>query len=370
MSENPPPKKLLDQMRDALRLKHYSYRTEQTYLDWVKRYILFHDKRHPETMGEPEIAGFLTHLAVQGRVMASTQSQALSALLFLYRDVLQKDIEGRIDLVRAKKPHHLPVVLTKTEVQAILRQLSGEHKLMAQLLYGSGLRIMECVRLRVKDLDFEQRQIVIRDGKGMKDRVTVFPDQLHALLQTHLLRVKQLHQEDLDKGGGAVYLPFALERKYPNASKEWGWQFVFPSRTLSRDPRADLMRRHHVDPSGLQRAFKEAVRAAGIAKNASCHTLRHSFATHLLEAGYDIRTVQELLGHADVKTTMICTHAEGQPRRPRRPQPPRLTPSCLPLAGSPRRPHDSAASRRERGAQRRHRSVRRKIHNPEFMSLA
>lgn len=221
MDHMPSPKKLLDQLRDALRVKHYAYRTEESYVDWVKRFILFHDKRHPETMGEPEIAAFLTHLAVQRRVAAPTQSQALSAILFLYREVLQIDLDGRIDLVRAKPSKHLPVVLAKTEVQALLRRLSGEHKLMAQLLYGSGLRLMECVRLRVKDLDFEQRQVVVRDGKGMKDRVTVFPDQLHEPLRAQLLHVQQLHQDDLEKGCGAVYLPFALERKYPNANTEW-----------------------------------------------------------------------------------------------------------------------------------------------------
>jgi integron integrase len=308
MDQNPPSRKLLDQLRDTLRVKHYALSTEKSYVDWARRFILFHGKRHPDTMGEKEIAQFLTHLAVEGHVTASTQTQALSAILFLYREVLQTELDGRIDLVRAKQSNHLPVVMTKDEVQAVLRQMAGEYKLMAQLLYGSGLRLMECVRLRVKDLDFAQRQVVVRDGKGMKDRVTMLPDQLREPLQAHLLRIKQLHQDDLEKGCGMVYLPFALERKYANANQEWGWQYVFPSKTLSADPRSGLTRRHHVDPSGLQKSVRDAVRAAGIVKNATCHTFRHSFATHLLEAGYDIRTVQELLGHADVKTTMIYTH--------------------------------------------------------------
>ena len=220
----------------------------------------------------------------------------------------QKELGAQIDLVRAKKPKHLPVVLSKSEVQTVLRHLAGEYKLMAQLLYGSGLRLMECVRLRVKDLDFEQRQITVRDGKGQKDRVTVFPDQLREPLRAHLVLVQQTHADDLALGHGAVYLPFALERKYPDADKDWSWQYIFPARSLSLDPRSQIIRRHHVDSSSLQKAVKDAVRAAGIAKNASCHTFRHSFATHLLEAGYDIRTVQELLGHADVSTTMIYTH--------------------------------------------------------------
>jgi integron integrase len=304
----PTSRKILDQLSDALRLKHYAYSTEKTYVDWVKRYILFHNKRHPAEMGESEIAAFLTHLAVDGQVTANTQTQALSAILFFYRHVLKKELSGQIDLVRAKKPVHLPVVLSKSETLAVLQQLSGEHKLMAQLLYGSGLRLMECLRLRVKDLDFEQRQIVVREGKGMKDRLTVFPTQLHEPLRIQLAQVKQTHADDLAKGYGAVQLPFALERKYPNADKEWGWQYVFPAKSLSVDPRSHITRRHHLDPSSLQKAVKEAVRAVGLAKPASCHTFRHSFATHLLEAGYDIRTVQELLGHKDVKTTMIYTH--------------------------------------------------------------
>jgi len=262
-------------------------------------------------MGAPEISAFLTHLAVERNVAASTQRQALSAILFLYRKVLQQELETLPDIVRAKQPQHLPVVLTKDEVQSILRQMSGDHQLMAKLLYGSGLRLMECVRLRVKDLDFPQHQLVVREGKGMKDRVTMLPDQLREPLQAHLARVKQLHQSDLEKGYGAVYLPFALERKYPNAHKEWGWQYVFPSDRLSPDPRSPgitLRGRHHVDESGLQKAVRQATRQAGIVKPVGPHTFRHSFATHLLESGDDIRTVQELLGHADVRTTMIYTH--------------------------------------------------------------
>ncbi len=296
-------------MRDAIRVRHYSIRTEASYLDWAKRFILFHHKRHPEAMGAPEITAFLTHLAVEKRISASTQTQALSAILFLYRAVLQIGIDEPLDIVRAKKPGRLPVVLTKDEVHSIFRQMSGGHLLMARLLYGSGLRLMECLRLRLKDLDFGQRQIIVRDGKGMKDRVTMLPDQLREPLQAHLSVVRLLHQSDLEKGCGAVYLPFAIERKYPNAHTEWVWQYVFPSDRLSTDPRSPgVVRRHHADESGLQKAVRKAVRASGITKNASCHTFRHSFATHLLEAGYDIRTVQELLGHSDVKTTMIYTH--------------------------------------------------------------
>jgi len=303
-----PPKPLLDQLRDAIRLKHYSIRTEETYCNWVKRFILFHNKRHPKDMSAPEITAFLTHLATHDNVAASTQNQALSAILFLYREVLRQEMTPLSDVIHAKRPQHLPVVLTKAEAQAVLRQVPNEHQMMAKLLYGSGLRLMECVRLRVKDLDFAQHQIVVRDGKGLKDRVTMLPDQLIEPLQTHLAQVRQLHTQDLERDCGVVYLPFALERKYPNASTEWGWQYVFPSRALSTDPRSGVTRRHHVDPSGLQRAVKDAVRAAGLTKNATCHSFRHSFATHLLESGYDIRTVQELLGHADVKTTMIYTH--------------------------------------------------------------
>ena len=303
----PHPKKLLDQVRDALRLKHYSLRTEETYVDWITRFILFHNKRHPKDMGNAEVEAFLTHLAVDLNVAASTQNQALCALLFLYREVLKKDL-GPVDSIRAKKPKRLPTVLSREEVRKVIGCMSGTYQVMAKLLYGSGLRLMECVRLRVKDVDFAQHQIVVRDGKGEQDRITMLPDSLIALLQEHLQRVKQLHKQDLAQGQGAVYLPYALDRKYPNASREWGWQYVFPSDRLSQDPRTGKTRRHHMDESNLQRAVREAARLAAIAKRVSCHTFRHSFATHFLQSGYDIRTVQELLGHKDVKTTMIYTH--------------------------------------------------------------
>lgn len=251
---------------------------------------------------------FLTHLAVDRKVAASTQNQALSALLFLYREVLKRDLNGLEDIEPARRPSRLPVVLTRDEVKAVLNHISGEEWMMACLLYGAGLRLMECLRLRLKDLDFGYLQIVVRDGKGQKDRVTMLPQAMVEPLKRHLEHVRALHQQDLREGFGAVYLPDALERKYPQAAKEWGWQYVFPAKKRSIDPRSSKVRRHHYDENGLQRAVKEAVRAAGIPKPASCHSFRHSFATHLLEAGYDIRTVQELLGHKDVSTTMIYTH--------------------------------------------------------------
>jgi len=302
------PKKLLDQVRDVIRHKHYSIRTEQAYVSWIKRYILFHDKCHPKDMGAPEIEAFLTHLAVEKHVAASTQNQALSALLFLYGEVLGKDLDFPIDSIRAKRPKRLPTVLTKEETLRVIGCMSGTYQLTAKLLYGSGLRLMECLRLRVKDVDFAQRQIIVRDGKGMKDRVTMLPDSVVTPLQERLQRVKRLHEQDLAKGYGSVYLPFALERKYPNANREWIWQYVFPSSRLSKDPRTSILRRHHVSESSVQKAVNRAVHLAGISKHVTCHTFRHSFATHLLENGYDIRTVQELLGHKDVKTTMIYTH--------------------------------------------------------------
>lgn len=303
----PRPKKLLDQMREALQLQHYSIRTENAYVDWARRFILFSGKRHPKDMGAPEVAAFLTYLAIERKVAASTQNQALSALLFLYREVLHQEV-GNIDAVRARKPKRLPTVLTKPETLRVISAMSGVPQLAAKLLYGSGLRILECVRLRVKDLDFEQRAIVVRDGKGEKDRITMLPENVIASLQEHLARVKQIHVKDLAAGQGAVYLPYALERKYPNANREWAWQWVFPAKGLSVDPRTQVTRRHHLDESNIQRAVREAVRLTGLDKSITCHTFRHSFATHLLESGYDIRTVQELLGHADVKTTMIYTH--------------------------------------------------------------
>ena len=300
--------KLLDQVRDAIRVKHYSLRTEKAYVHWIKAYIFFHHKRHPVQMGEREISEFLTHLAVDRNVAASTQNQAFSALLFLYREVLQRPLDERIQAKRAKKPIRLPVVFSKEEVHVILGQLEGTTWLMASLLYGSGLRLMECLRLRVKDVDFGYEQLVVRDGKGHKDRVTPLARVLKEPLQRHLIRVKTLHEQDLKEGFGQVYLPFALARKYPNANRAWGWQYVFPSSKRSLDPYSSQLRRHHLSESVLQRAVKSALRKAGITKQGSCHTFRHSFATHLLEAGYDIRTVQELLGHKDVSTTMIYTH--------------------------------------------------------------
>jgi integron integrase len=313
----PPPisnkPKLLDQVREVIRRKHYSIRTEQAYCDWIKRFILFHRKRHPAEMAESEITEFLTHLAVKGNVAAATQNQALSALLFLYREVLQQNI-GWLDRVeRAKKPARLPVVLTRAEVRRIFSQLHGTTKLMAGLLYGSGLRLMECVRLRVKDVDLAYLRITVRDTKGGKDRVTMLPTNVAQALQRHLLKRRSQHEQDLTDGFGNVYLPHALARKYQNASRQWMWQYVFTSERLSIDPRSGEKQRHHIAESILQRAVKEAVARADINKPATCHTLRHSLATHLLENGYDIRTVQELLGHKDVSTTMIYTHVLNRP---------------------------------------------------------
>lgn len=301
-------KKLLDRARDLLRIKHYSIRTEQTYLHWMKEFILYHNKRHPAEMGIPEVEAYLTHLAVDRNVAPSTQNVAMQAILFLYKEVLGIHLTG-IDALRAKKEKRLPVVLTKAEVHRLLEQISDPtFRLQAKLLYGTGMRLLECLRLRVKDIDFGQHLIMVRDTKGNEDRVTLLPEQLKPILQEHLTHVKMLHQSDLEAGVGAVYLPYALERKYPNANREWGWQYVFPASKLSVDPRSGVTRRHHADDSNLQRAVRAAVKASGITKPATPHTFRHSFATHLLEAGYDIRTVQELLGHKDVKTTQIYTH--------------------------------------------------------------
>jgi integron integrase len=304
----PSSPKLLDQVRGKIRLKHYSIRTEQAYVDWIKRFILHNGKKHPNELGAEEVEAFLTHLAVQGRVAASTQNQAKSALLFLYREVLGDELPWLDNVEQAKAPKRLPVVLTREEVQKVLSQLEGQHRLAAGLLYGAGLRILECLRLRVKDVDFARKEILVRDGKGFKDRVTMLPQSLIPALQQHLERVKALHEQDLQAGYGAVFLPNALDRKYPNAAREWGWQYVFPSANLSTDPRSGEVRRHHVQDQAVQRAVKQAVRKAGLVKPATPHTFRHSFATHLLEGGYDIRTVQELLGHSDVSTTMIYTH--------------------------------------------------------------
>ncbi|MDP3608324.1 MAG: integron integrase [Methylophilus sp.] len=300
--------KLLDQVRDKIRLKHYSIRTEQAYTDWIKRYIFHFNKRHPKDLGANEVEQFLTYLAVEGKVAASTQNQAKSALLFLYKEVLGEALPWLDDIEQAKVPKRLPVVLSKEEVQAILRQLNGTHHLIVSLLYGTGMRILEALRLRVKDIDFARKEILIRDGKGYKDRVTMLPVSLVLPLKQHLEKVKALHEEDLAKGFGSVYMPQALGKKYPNAARDWAWQYVFPSAKLSVDPRSGETRRHHVQDQAIQRAVRQAVRDAGITKLATPHTFRHSFATHLLESGYDIRTVQELLGHSDVATTMIYTH--------------------------------------------------------------
>ena len=308
VNEEPRPKRLLDQVRDTIRLKHYSYRTEVSYVDWIRQFILFHDKRHPREMGVVEIEAFLTYLAVQANVAASTQNQAFSAILFLYRNVLEIEFEQSIQALRARESRYLPTVLTSEEVWAVIQQLTGTYQLVVQLLYGSGLRLREALNLRVKDVDFGQRQLAIRDAKGRESRVTMLPDRLAQSLQFHLEVMRYQHQQDLAHGYGSVYLPYALERKYPKAEREWGWQFVFSSERLSRDPRSGVTRRHHMHESGLQRAIKQAVNQAKLTKRVSCHTFRHSFATHLLQNGYDIRTIQELLGHKDVKTTMIYTH--------------------------------------------------------------
>jgi integron integrase len=305
--------KLLDRVRDVSRRKHYSIRTEQAYIDWIRRFILFHGKRHPTDMGEPELAEFLTHLARDKQVAASTQNQALSALLFLYKEVLKQEVGWLEAVERVKKPARLPVVLTREEARKVFEHLKGTHRLMAGLLYGSGLRLMECVRLRVKDIDFGYSQITVRDGKGGKDRVTMLPVNLVQPLRRHLAKVKAQHDDDLASGFGAVHLPSAFARKSPTAAKQWAWQYVFPSSRLSVDPRSGVRQRHHVDESMLQLAVRQAVTASGINKPATCHALRHSFATHLLENGYDIRTIQDLLGHKDVATTMIYTHVLNRP---------------------------------------------------------
>lgn len=306
--EAKPTPKLFPMIIERLRVKHYSKRTEEAYVQWIKRYILHHDKRHPRDMGASDVESFLTHLAVARNVSASTQNQAKSALLFLYKEVLEIELPWLDNVTQAKAPKRLPVVLNKQEVQALLNRLDGTTWLIVSLLYGSGLRVMECLRLRVKDIDFVKREILVREGKGFKDRVTMLPAALVEPLKQHLVRVQALHEEDLAAGFGEVFMPMALDKKYPNAGREWAWQYVFPSIKRSIDPTNNVIRRHHADEKTVQRAVKKAAKTANIAKLATPHTMRHSFATHLLEGGQDIRTVQELLGHADVSTTMIYTH--------------------------------------------------------------
>lgn len=308
MEPQPAKPKLLDQLRDRIRLKHYSRRTEDVYLDWAKRYILYHKKRHPQEMGKREVEEFLTYLATERNVAAATQNQAKAALQFLYKEVLNIRLPWLGEVQQAKKPKKLPVVLTEKEVQTLLAHMSPAFHLLARLTYGTGMRLLEGLRLRVLDIDFERGELLIREGKGAKDRVTMLPQSLKEPLQEHLKQVKRLHEQDLLKGYGEVWLSESVARKYPHAGREWIWQYVFPSARLSVDPRSGMTRRHHLDEKGLQRAVKQAAADAGLTKNVTPHTLRHSFATHLLQAGYDIRTVQELLGHKDVQTTMIYTH--------------------------------------------------------------
>ena len=303
-----PQVKLLDRVRQSIRLKGYSIRTEQSYVSWIKRFILFHGKRHPRDMKKPEIEAFLSHLVMKRNVASSTQNQAFNAILFLYNHVLDVDMPQDINALRSKKPVLVPTVMTREETLKLIGSMHGTHQLMAKLMYGCGLRVIECVRLRVKDLDFAMNQIVVRNGKGKKDRITVLPENPKSLLKEHLVYVRQLHQSDLAKGYGRVYLPNALARKYPNADRQWGWQYVFPAKILSTDPRSGIKRRHHLHDSSIRKAIRIAAKLCGIVKPVSCHTLRHSFATHLLADGYDIRTVQELLGHKDVSITMIYTH--------------------------------------------------------------
>ena len=304
----------MDEVRDVMRLRHYSIHTERSYCAWIRKFVHFHNMKSRDDLadGEKKIESFLTHLAVHGDVTASTQNQAMNALVFLYRKVLKQNLGEEINAVRANKKLNIPVVMTREETARVLSLMSGTPQLIAKLLYGSGLRISEAIRLRIKDIDCELKTLTVRSGKGDKDRVTTFPATVIPFLKSHLTKVKATHQNDLDKGCGAVYLPHALARKYPNAAKEWGWQYVFPANTLSTDPRSNVVRRHHIDPSVINKAIKEAVRKAGLVKKVSAHTFRHSFATHLLQRGNDIRTIQALLGHNDISTTMIYTHVLQQ----------------------------------------------------------
>jgi integron integrase len=307
-SESNGKPKLLDQLREAIRVRHYSYKTEQAYVQWVKRFILFHDTKQPSEMGEKEISRYLSHLAVNCNVSAATQNQALCAIVFLYRNVLNKDLAEFVDIQWAKRPKRIPVVFTKKEMVRILEQMSGEYRLMAMLLYGAGLRLTECLELRIKDVDFDNRTIMVRGGKGDKDRVTILPDSVIDSLKCHIDSVVKIHQKDIREGYDSVYLPYALERKYPNAGKQIGWHYLFPAKDYSVDPRTGIVRRHHIHEIALQRVVKSVITKAGIRKHGGCHTFRHSFATHLLENGVSIRTVQELLGHRSVETTMVYTH--------------------------------------------------------------
>ncbi len=313
-TSNPQKPKLLEQVRVAIRIKHYSSRTEEAYVNWIKRYIIFHNKRHPQDMSEIQIREFISHLAVRRHVAASTQNQALCAIIFLYREILHKKIGEIEGLCWAKKASRLPIVFSRKEIKAILANLFGVKWLMINLMYGSRLRLRECLRLRIKDIDFDYKQIVVCSAKGNKDRKTVLPERLIFHLKNHIIKVKKLHDQDLKDGFGSVEMPNALDRKYPNAQYEFSWQWVFPAPQISIDPVTDVRRRHHQGTWGLQREVKQAKIKAGIVKHASCHNFRHSFATHLLEDGYDIRTIQELLGHKDVRTTMIYTHVLNRGR--------------------------------------------------------
>jgi integron integrase len=310
MAENKP--RLLDQVRQIIRVKHYSLRTEESYINWIKRFIFFHNKKHPIEMGEKEIGEFITHLAKNEKVSASTQNQALCAIVFLYKNVLIKELDNTISIYWSKRPKKLPVVFTQSEAIKVLGKLKGTHWLVGMLLYGSGLRLSESLELRVKDVDFGYNQIRVRDSKVEKDRSTMLPQKIVQPLKEHMNKVKAIHEEDLKNGFGTVYLPYAIEKKYPNAKYEWNWQYIFPATKISTDPRSGVERRHHLYDTVIQKAVKQAIRDAGITKHASCHTFRHSFATHLLESGYDIRTIQELLGHKNVETTMIYTHVINQ----------------------------------------------------------